>query len=369
MSSTVTTTRIHVPDADLADLRDRLARTRWPDEQPGVGDTQGVPLAVARELADAWAAFDWRAREDALNAFHQVRVEDAAGTPVHAIHERSADPDAPALVLLHGWPNTLADLAGLVPALREHAHVVVPALPGFPLSGPTPGPGWGTPRLADAVAALMSALGYERFAVHGADTGAIVGRHLAVEHAERVTLLHSVGIDAPPPAPDDELDDEDRARLAEGDEYLYQHSGYAMEQSQRPQTLGYGLTDSPVGQLTWIAEKLRDWADPATPVPREAILTGASLYWFTASAPSAARLYWEGGQDGSWFAPPAPNPTPTAVAVFPNGLAGGRPVRRLAERANNIVRWTEFDRGGHFPALEVPDLLVEDVLAALAQVR
>lgn len=366
MSTTVTTTRIHVPDADIADLHDRLARTRWPDEQPGVGDSQGLPLAVTRELAEAWAAFDWRAREDQLNVFHQVRA-DAAGTPVHAIHERSADPSAPVVVLLHGWPSTVADLVGLIPALREHAHVVVPALPGFPLSGPTPGPGWGTRRIADAIAELMTALGYDRFAVHGADTGAIVGRHLAVHHADRVTLLHSVGIATAPAAADEELTDDDRARLAEGDEYLYQHSGYAMEQSQRPQTLGYGLTDSPVGQLAWVAEKIRDWADPGTPVPREAILTTASLYWFTASATTSARLYWEGGQDGSWYLPPEHNPTPTAVAVLPNGLAGTRPVRRLAERANDIVRWTEFDRGGHFPALEVPDLLTADLLGALAR--
>lgn len=278
------------------------------------------------------------------------------------MHARAQDPAAPALVLLHGWPSTFADYADLVAPLRERFHVVVPSLPGFAFSGPTPGPGWGARRMAGAIAALMDQLGYRRFGVHGTDLGAMVGRWLGIDHAERITTLHTCGI-VGGPGNDDELTDAERRRTAGRREYMTQHSGYAMQQCQRPQTLGYGLTDSPAGQLAWVAEKLSDWADPQTPIDRDAILMTASLYWLTGTATTSARVYWEGGRDGSWFRPPEPSTTPTAGAVFPNGIAGSLPIRRFAERVNVITRWTELDRGGHFPALEVPELLLEDLIA------
>lgn len=354
--------RLAVPQEDLDDLHARLDRTRWPDEQEGVGWSQGLPLREAQDLAGAWRAFDWRAREAQLNELSQFETE-IDGAHLHFVHERAEDPNAPALLLLHGWPSTFADFAGLIPALRADLHLVVPSLPGFPLSGSTPGPGCGARWIADVLAKLMTRLGYERFGVHGADAGAATGRLLGVHYAERITTLHSAGIADGGPGVDDELSEEEQRRVAGHDEYMQRHSGYAFEQSQAPQTIGYALTDSPVGQLAWVAEKLHNWADDKTPVPRSAILTTASLYWLTKTATSAARIYWEGGRDGSWFLPPAPSQTPTAVAVFPNGLVGSLPVRRFAERVNHIIQWTEFDRGGHFPALEVPDLLLEDLRA------
>lgn len=366
MPTNPTPFRINVADADLEDLRLRLERTRWPDEQAGVGWQQGIPLSTMRELAAHWAeGFDWRAQEERLNALDQVTMI-ADGAHLHAVHVRAEDRDAPALQLLHGWPSTFADYADLVAPLRERFHVVVPSLTGFAFSGPTPGPGWSTRRMAGAMVALMDQLGYTRFGVHGTDMGAMVGRWLGIDHAERVTTLHTCGI-VGGPGHDDELTDDERRRARARDEYMTKHSGYAMQQSQRPQTLGYGLTDSPAGQLAWVAEKLMcDWPDPRTPIARDAILTTASLYWLTATATTSARAYWEGGRDGSWSLPPEPSTTPTAVAVFPNGLAGQLPIRRFAERTNVITRWTEFDRGGHFPALEVPELLLEDLLATFA---
>ncbi len=355
--------QIEIPDSDLEDLRVRLARTRWPDEQPGVGWQQGIPLEVMRELAAYWAdGFDWRARERRLNAHPQITTI-AGGTHLHAVHARAKDANALALVLLHGWPSTFADYSDLVAPLQERFHVVTPSLPGFAFSGPAPGPGWGVRRMASAIASLMDQLGYRRFGVHGSDTGAAVGRWLGVDYPDRVITLHSCGT-VGAPGPDDKLTDEERRRVSGRDEYMQRHSGYAIQQSQRPQTLGYGLTDSPAGQLAWIAEKLMcDWPDPQTPIDRDAILTTASIYWHTATATTSARAYWEGARDSSWYAPPEPSTTPTAVAVFPNGLAGSLPIRRFAERVNNITRWTEFDRGGHFPALEVPELLLDDLIA------
>jgi epoxide hydrolase len=357
--------RIDIPEHDLQDLRDRLGRTRWPDEQEGVGRDQGLPLSTARDLAARWREdFDWRAQEARLNELAQFRAV-VDGAHVHFVHERAAHPDAPALLLLHGWPSTFADYADLVGPLRECFHVVVPSLPGFAFSGPTPSIGWGVRRMASALAELMTRLGYERFGVHGADTGAAVGRWVGVDHPDLITTLHTCGT-VGGPGPDDELTEEERTRAGGRDVYMREHSGYALEQSQRPQTLGYALTDSPAGQLAWIAEKLHDWADATTPIPDAAILTTASLYWLTATATSSARVYWEGGRDGSWFLPPEPSTAPTAVAVFPHGLAGNLPIRRFAERVNTISRWTEFDRGGHFPALEVPELLLADLLETYA---
>ena len=361
--------KIHVSDEQLMDLRRRVGATRWPDEQDGVGWEQGLPVATARELADRWVnRLDWRGVEARLNRFEQLLTV-AAGARVHAVHVRAEDPRAPALVLLHGWPSTFADYAQLIEPLSEHFHVVAPSLPGFAFSGPTPGMGWSTRKMADAIADLMRQLGYTRYGVHGSDMGALVGRWLGIDHAEHVTLLHACGFPGMILG-DDELTDAERERGAGRSRYMSHHSGYAMQQSQAPQTLGYALTDSPIGQLAWVAEKLLwAWPDPETPIDRDAVLTTVGLYWHTATATSSARAYWEAAHDGTWWRPPEPSSTPTAIAVFPNGLAGSLPIRRLYERSNTIVRWTEFDRGGHFPALEVPELLRDELVDVFLDTR
>lgn len=309
--------QINIPQADLDDLRSRLQYTRWPDEQPGIEWQQGIPRNTMRELVGYWVdGFDWRSQEQRLNSFDQITTI-ADGAHVHAVHARADDPNAPALLLLHGWPSSFADYIDILQPLRKHFHLVVPSLPGFAFSGPTPGPGWGSQRMVGAMAALMDQLGYRRFGVHGTDLGAMVGRRLGIDYPDRITIVHTGGI-VGGPGNDDELTDNERARGAGRGAYMTKHSGYAMQQSQAPQTLGYALTDSPAGQLAWIAEKLMSaWPDPQTPIDQDAILTTVSIYWFTATAASSARVYWEGGRDLSWFQPLEPSNTPTAVAYSP----------------------------------------------------
>ncbi|GAB2899333.1 epoxide hydrolase family protein [Streptomyces mayteni] len=371
--------RIDVPQADLDDLRDRLARTRWPDELPGTGWSYGVPSSYARELAEYWrTGYDWRKQEAALNAYPQFTTE-IDGQHIHFLHVRSPEPDALPLILTHGWPGSVVEFLKVIGPLtdpRAHGgdpadafHVVAPSLPGFGFSGPTRETGWSPSRVARAWAELMRRLGYDRYGAQGGDTGAVVSPELG-----RVAPGHVVGVHVngalgfPTFAPDESvgLTAAERARLAE---YADQdRAGYAMIQSTRPQTLAFGLHDSPAGQLAWIVEKFKEWTDPAHELPEQAVdrdqlLTDVSVYWFTGTAASSARLYREGAAD--WGRPVERSEVPTGVAVFP----GDSGVRRVAEREHHVVHWSEFDRGGHFAAMEAPDLLVADVRGFFRRVR
>jgi epoxide hydrolase len=365
---------IEIPQAELDDLRDRLARTRWPSELPGVGWSRGVPLDYLRELADYWrTGYDWREHEARLNELPQFKTT-IDGANVHFLHVRSPEANALPLVITHGWPGSIAEFLDVIGPLSDPAahggdpddafHVVAPSLPGFGFSGPTNEAGWDTRRIARAWAELMSRLGYERYGAQGGDSGAIVSPQLGRIEPDRVVGVHvnnaTQGFMPFDPA---ELPDPTPAEqsLLEGlQRFDRELSGYAQIQSTRPQTLAYALTDSPVGQLAWIVEKFKDWTDPAAELPddavdRDRILTNVTLYWLTATAGSAANLYYEGAQ--AWGEAKEPSQVPTGVAVFPGDLAA----RRVAERANNLVHWSEFDRGGHFAAMEAPDLLVRDV--------
>jgi len=353
--------RLHIPQTDLDELNDRLARTRWPDELPGTGWSRGAPLGHLRELAEYWqTGFDWRAQEAALNAYPQFTTE-IEGQRVHFLHVRSADPDALPLIITHGWPSSPIEFLDLIEPLTGAFHLVIPSLPGYGLSTPLADASWGNLfRVAQSWAELMSRLGYERFGAQGTDVGSGVALCLPMAAPGRVVGVHVNGPSPYPfggPVDLDGLEGRDLDRAKRFNAFQAEGLGYLHLQATRPQTLGYCLTDSPVGQLAWIAEKFAEWAEQ--PVDRDRLLANVSLYWFTRSGASSAHAVYEGmrayarmsGGEQAWQGPQL------GVAVF----AGDHSVRRLVDPAGAIGHWSEFDRGGHFPALEVPGLLAGDI--------
>ncbi|NEK84983.1 epoxide hydrolase [Blastococcus saxobsidens] len=363
---------ISVPDEDVEDLRRRLRATRWPDRST-VGDwSQGVPLEYLRELCRYWAEeYDWAARQARLNAVEQYTT-DLGGVPVHFLHARSPRPDALPLVLTHGWPGSVAEFSAVLGPLTDPAAhggdpgdaftVVAPSLPGFGWSGKPTEPGWGIARVADAWAELMSRLGHERFGAQGGDLGSFVSANLAARHPDRLVGIHlNMVVTPPPPGQTEFTEREERARRAE-ERFRTVDSAYHMQQRTRPQTLAYGLTDSPAAQCAWILEKFWSWADcagdPVGTLGADRILDHVSTYWFTGSAGSSARMYWEMAQD-----PASRLPTvgvPTGVSLFPHEIM--QPTQEWASAQYTDLRlWREHDRGGHFAAMEQPDLLVRDI--------
>jgi epoxide hydrolase len=367
----VTPFRIDVPQADLDDLRDRLARTRWPDQLPGVGWDYGIPLEYVRELASHWRdAYDWRVHEARLNGFGQFTTT-IDGQRIHFLHIRSASPDALPLVITHGWPGSVVEFMNIIGPLTDPAafggsaadafHLVIPSIPGYGFSGPTTDRGWDVRRVARAWAVLMSRLGYQRYGAQGGDWGAIISRELGLADPEHVAGVHLNMLITRPPEDLGELTEEETRRLQAARQFRATGSGYNMIQATRPQTLAYGLTDSPAGQLAWITEKFYEWTDGGLPheaVDRDQLLTNVTLYWLTGTAGSSARLYYETARARSWNAA-ARSTVPTGVVVFPREIAPA--IARFAGQSDNIVRWSEYNRGGHFAAMEVPDLLVFDV--------
>jgi epoxide hydrolase len=357
--------RIDIPQADLDDLRERLARTRWPEELPGVGWDYGVPLDYIKEIAEYWRTdYDWRPHEARLNALPQFSTV-IDGQHIYFLHVRSPEPDALPLLLTHGWPGSVLEFLDSIGPLtdpRAHGgdpadafHLVIPAIPGFGFSGPTTETGWDVRRIARAWATLMQRLGYTRYGAQGGDWGSIISRLLGAEDPDHVVGVHLNFLPLLPSG-DLELSTEDQARVDRMRKYGSQPAGYLRQQSTRPQTLSYGLTDSPVGQLAWIAEKFVEWTDPSSAVAVEDLLTNVTLYWLTGTAGSSARIYFE---STSLRGKPVLCPRPVGVAVFPHELVPA--VRAVAEQTYQITHWSEFDRGGHFAALEVPDLFVRDV--------
>ena len=370
--------RIDVPQEDLDDLRDRLDRTRWPGEVPGVGWDRGVPPGYLKELAEYWrTSYDWREWEARLNGFPQFTTT-IDGQNVHFLHVRSPEPGAFPLILSHGWPGSVIEFLDVIGPLtdpRSHGgdpadafHLVIPSLPGFGFSGPVREPGWDSLRIAGAFAELMGRLGYERYGAQGGDFGAFISPDLGRVDGDRVAGVHvnaaTVGF-----IPFGDVDEEtlstftdaEKVRFERMSRFLSEGNGYFQIQGTRPQTIAYGLTDSPVGQLAWIVEKFKEWTHPSEELPERAIdrdrmLTNVMIYWLTATGASSAHLYYESTHSGNW---PTPSAVPTGVAVFAEDAS----IRRYAEATNNVVRWSEFDRGGHFAAMEAPDLLVGDMRA------
>jgi len=358
--------RIEIPQADLDDLARRLADTRLPDEVPGSGSDYGMPLDVVRRLAQRWAdGYDWRAHEARLNGLPQYTTT-VDGQNIHFIHVRSARPDALPLLLLHGWPGSVLEFEKMIGPLTDPEgngpafHVVVPSLPGYGFSGPTTEPGWDSARMARALAELMTRLGYRRWGAAGGDAGALVGRELGILAPDGLIGVHLLQIFAFPsgdPAEMARLSDVDRESLTGITAEFQSKAGYQKIQQTRPLTLAYGLADSPVAQLAWNAELWTGWGDYADHLDVDNYLTHVSIYWFSRTGGSSARHYYEDAHSGAGYRD-APNKVPTAVAVFPQDF---RTVRAFAERANNVVRYTEFDRGGHFAYTTDPDLVVGDL--------
>jgi pimeloyl-ACP methyl ester carboxylesterase len=356
--------RIDVPQADVDNLADRLAATRWPDELPDAGWDYGIPLRRVRELAEHWrTGYDWRRHEAELNRYPQFTTE-IDGQNVHFLHVRCADPDALPLILTHGWPGSIVEFLDVIGPLSERFHLVIPSIPGFGLSGPTRDRGWDITRVARAWAELMHRLGYDRYGAQGGDWGSGISRALGAVAPDHVVGVHVTYLPtpAPPGVGEDGLSESDRARLARIRQFVAQRPGYQVLQATRPQTLAYALTDSPVGQLAWIAEKFTEWTDPRSEIGIDRLLTNVMLYWLTGTAGSSARLTRE-----SAFGGPQPCPPPVGVAVFQHDITLA--IRAFAERAYTITHWSEFDRGGHFPALEVPELFAGDVRAFFRDLR
>ena len=363
-SNEIRSFRVDVPEAVLDDLHDRLSRTRWPDQIPGSGWGYGTDLAYLQSLCDDWQhKFDWRAQEDRFNRWPHF-LTDIDGQQIHFIHARSDNANALPLIITHGWPGSVAEFLDIIEPLRADFHVVVPSLPGYGWSGPTTKPGWDVQRVADAWATLMARLGYHRYGAQGGDWGAMVSARLAATDPEHVIGLHSNMLLAfPADASGIELTESEIADLASAGEFMTRGAAYQEIQGKNPQTLGYGLTDSPAGLAGWIVEKFYAWTDnngsPDDAVTRDQLLTNLTVYWVTKTINSSVRLYCESqrtdrfGPVGEFIA------TPTAAAVFPKEIF--RVPKAYAESRFNLVRYTRFDRGGHFAALEEPDLLVQDV--------
>jgi epoxide hydrolase len=397
--------RIDIPQAQLDDLNARLANARWPDELPGVGWNRGVPLEYLQDLAEYWrTAYDWRVHEATLNEFPQY-VTTIDGQNIHFLHVHSPQPDAESLILLHGWPGGVVDFLDVIGPLsdpRAHGgdpadafHLVIPSLPGFGFSTPLNGPGMDSARMAGVLAQLMSRLGYDRYGVQGYDTGSWVATEMGKHDPDHVVGIHVNALLTFPIGAEGEMDG-----LTEVEQRRWQamqnfNDGYLQCNSKRPQTVAYGLHDSPVGQLAWIVEKFKELTDPEDGLPedsidRDRILTDVSLYWLTGTAGSAAQVYYEeisanawseaagdwsadsgdrtgastGWSEGDW-APSRRGTVPTGVLVSAHDVS----IRRWAERDHNVVHWVELDRGGHFLAMEAPDLLIGDVREFFRKVR
>ncbi|WP_422737662.1 epoxide hydrolase family protein [Micromonospora sp. WMMD729] len=361
--------RVEIPQTALDDLAARLGRTIWPAELPGVGDTYGMSGDRVRALADRWRdGFDWRAVEARLNT-HPQFVTEIDGEQIHFLHVRSSRPDATALVLTHGWPGSVLEYLDVIGPLTEPNdpaapafHVVIPSLPGFGFSGPTRSAGWNRHRTARAWAELMNRLGYDSYGAVGNDGGSLISPELGRIDRKHVLGVHVTQIFSFPsgdPAEFADLSEADQAALAHLQWFYENKFSFNQVHSQQPQTLAYALADSPVGLLAWNAQLFDESLDA------EFILANVALYWFTGTAASAIRFYWEDAHAGEQ--PAEPTTAPTAVAMFPGDFQS---IRRFAERDHaNIVRWTVYgtdvegrgDVGGHYAAHQATDVLVDDI--------
>lgn len=384
---------IAISDEQVADLNARIDATRWPDELPGVGWERGVPVSYLKELAAYWrTGYDWRKQEEELNVLPQFTTV-IDGQRLHFAHVRSPEPDATPLLLLHGWPGNFVDfLDVIVPLTNPGAHggdrsqafdLVIPSLPGFGFSTPLAGPGMDAAKTAGVLVHLMTALGYERYGVQGYDTGAWVAPEIATQAPERVVGVHLNAAMSFPIGAEGETDDLSETDQRRWDAIQGFDDAYFHCNSKRPQTVAYGLTDSPVGQLAWIMEMYKGLTHPEDELPevvldRDRMLTNVSLYWFTATAASAAQCYYEAVSANSWTDDddqewssethdwsPEKATVSTAMLVSAHDIT----VRRWAERDHHIVRWTELNDGGHFLSMERPHLLVADLREFFSQLR
>jgi pimeloyl-ACP methyl ester carboxylesterase len=377
----ITPFKVHVPQAALDDLKQRLANARWPDKEPVTDWSQGVPLAKAKALVEYWRTrYDWRRVEGTLNGLTQVRTQ-IDGLGIHFIHVRSKHENALPIILTHGWPGSIIEFLQVIDPLvdptahggkaDEAFHVVIPSLPGFGFSDKPTQPGWGLPRIADAWAAIMQRLGYSRYVAQGGDFGAGVSSWMAKQRPSGLAAIHlNLPILFPPPPPPlGGYTAPEQAALAQLVKYGSDGSAYASIQGTRPQTLGYGLADSPVGQAMWIYEKFQAWSDnkgdPAEAISVDQMLDDITLYWLTDTAASSARLYYESfARDFVRM----PLDLPVAVSIFKGELF--TPPKVWGDQTySKLFYWNEVAKGGHFAAFEQPALFVTELRKCFAQVR
>jgi pimeloyl-ACP methyl ester carboxylesterase len=371
---------IAIPEDAIDDLRRRLDHVRWPEKET-VGDwSQGAPLAKVKALCAHWrTGYDWRRLEGQLNALGNYRTE-IKGLDIHFLHIRSPNPGALPLLMTHGWPGSVVEflkVAGPLSDPEAHGgkasdafHLILPSLPGYGFSGKPDATGWGVRRTANAWVELMKRLGYDRYVAQGGDWGAAVTTALGAMAPEGLAAIH-LNMPIAFPGPDEEKDftPAEAAKMAEYGRFIKEESGYSGQQMTRPQTLGYGLADSASGQAAWIYEKFFAWTDchgePENVLSLNELLDNISVYWFTGTGASSARLYWESTATG--FIPVEVN-VPTGVSIFPKEIL--QPSRRWAERNyKNIVHWNELDKGGHFAAFEQPELFVEEMRTCFRRFR
>ncbi len=374
--------KVDIPGSVLEDLQERLEHTRWPDDSPDSGWEYGSNLAYVQELVEYWRTeFDWRAQEQAINRLAHYRTT-VDGSGIHFIHERGKGPDPVPLLLTHGWPSTFTEMLKVIPLLTDPAanggdaadsfDVIVPSLPGYGFSDLTIDRGVNVGRIADLWAELMTGLGYTRFAAHGGDWGASITARLGHAHPDQAIGLHVTAVAAMPYlGPDPDLTDGERAFMQAREAWVQAEGGYAHIQGTKPQTLSYGLNDSPAGLAAWITEKFRTWSDCLGDVEsrftKDELLTNITIYWATGTINSSTRIYYESRRDPWGLGQGERIEPPSAVARFPKDL--GYPPREWAERVFNLQRWTEMPRGGHFAALEEPEMLVDDLRAFFRTLR
>ncbi|UMP05292.1 epoxide hydrolase family protein [Amycolatopsis sp. EV170708-02-1] len=375
MTSDVHPFEAHATDADLDDLRARLAAARLPEAETVPRWGQGVPLADLVEVVDYWrTGYDWRRFEKRLDRIGQFRTT-IDGLGIHFLHRRSTRPDATPLVLTHGWPGSVAEFVDVVDELADPTdpatpafHVVVPSLPGFGYSDKPATTGWGTEKIAAAWVELMGRLGYDRFAAHGGDWGGNITTVLGGRFPEHVLGIHTTFAEGPPGLTTEGLTPAEREWTEETHDFWHHRAAYAKQQATRPQTIGYSLVDSPVGLLAWILDKFAEWSDtedsPFETISRDRVLDDVTLYWLTRTGASAARIYYESHNS---LDPELRVDVPSAITMYPRDIEK-YPRPWAQERYRRLVRWNSPESGGHFPSLEVPGYFVKDLQAGLAAV-
>ena len=371
--------QLEVTDTVLNDLKKRLSMTRWPNKETPEDWSQGIPLGYMQELCDYWQhEYDWCAREERLNRFPQF-ITEIDGVDIHFIHLPSAHENAQPLIITHGWPGSVVEFHKVIEPLADPTahggntedafHVVVPSLPGYGFSGKPEVTGWGIEKIADIWGALMARLGYDHYFAQGGDWGAMVTTHIGLQDKEHCDAIH---LNMPVVIPDAntmaELTPSEQASLMSMKFYQDWDSGYSKQQSTRPQTVGYGLVDSPSGQAAWIIEKFYQWTDcnghPENAISRDELLDNVMMYWLSKSAASSARLYWE-----SFKNPPQDEvDIPTGCSIFPKEIV--RPSERwIRKRFTNLKYYNELEKGGHFAAFEQPEIFLQEIRTYFRSLR